>query len=399
MDFLDKLMNRFGSKSAEKNFYNKKVEVNYGGTNYLDTDVPYELYNSISELNQVINRKAEMLSGGYFNVLNGTDKIEHEILSVLKNPNPLMSENEFIKTICIHLSVYGNCFIYKNKPSRLSKVPSTLDIISPEFISPIFFERKFNQVNLNGIVKEYQYDNGNLKRTFLENEIIWIKNFDINEQMIGVSPIKSLKYPLSNIKGAYDYLNVISTDKGALGALSFTTKDGDGGVPLDPKEKLKYENTYRSDYGVGSDKAKRIIITDSNVNWTPMSYPTRDLLLLEQIENNKLLIIDHFGLDANIFSAGKSTYENVKNGFIQTYSNTIFPYSQWICQKLQQGLQLESDLELTLDYSHLQLLQDAETQKAMALKTKLDSVVSAVQSGIISNVEARNILSSFGVNI
>jgi hypothetical protein len=130
-----------------------------------------------------------------------------------------------------------------------------------------------------------------------------------------------------------------------------------------------------------------------------MSYPTAQLQLLEQIEINKLLIIDHFGLDSNIFSAGKSTYDNVKNGFIQTYSNTIFPMSQWFCQKLAHGLGIEGGLELSLDYSHLQLLQDNENNKAIQLKTKLDSVTMALNSGVITNIQATSILRDLGVNI
>lgn len=402
MDIINNILGSFGFfKNSDRSFFSNRLQrIGNAGATYIDVTVPYRLYNEIPELNQVINKKADMFSNGRFKLVNIKDgkTIEDlKLFALLENPNVLQSQNKWLKNYITQLDVYGNQFIYKNSASKLS-YPASLTNVSPACITPILTGKSFEQVHLSDIIKEYEYKEGNSKRIFLVEDIIWSKIDDLDNPVIGCSPLKSLRFPLSNTKLAYDYLNIISGEKGAIGMIGSTNKDGFGSVPMNPEDKIALENQFTSNYGVGDDKKSRIAFTGGNTTWIPMTYPTRDLLLMEQIDANKLTICDHFGLNINIFSSKNQTYENVKNALIQSYSDAIIPAADAFCQTLTKALNIDKRFKLTLDYSHIAILQADRKMQAETLATQLNSVQQAVASGIITIQQANNIYTnSFGL--
>ena len=64
------------------------------------------------------------------------------------------------------------------------------------------------------------------------------------------------------------------------------------------------------------------MITESQVSWQPMSYPTKDLMLFEELNADKIALIDAYGLNVNLFSSERGT----------TFSNVCqnnLPHLQW----------------------------------------------------------------------
>lgn len=387
--------NLFNPRHAERTFFTNRVQMlGSKGAIYLDTDVPYKLFNEIPELNQVLNKKASMFSNGIFkleDINTGQPVNDAELMKLLENPSVLESQNSFLKTYSIQFDCYGNQFIFKNKPSRLSKYPSSLINISPYYLTPEFTGKVFYQVKIEDIIKHYKYKGSNKEQTFETKDIIWSKNTDLDNPLVGVSPLKSLRFPLTNTKLAYDYLNIISGDKGAIGILSTSNKDGAGVLPMNPVEQTRIENTYRNEYGTGVDSdKKRIIVTGGTVSWQPMTYRTKDLLLMEQIDANKLTIIDHFGLNINLFSSKSQTFENVRNAIIQTYQDTIIPFADQFTQKLSKELGIPETQRLYLDYSHLAILSD----KFKDFNSIVDGLTQAVTGGILDAKQAQTIINN-----
>ena len=61
-NLLSSLRNLF--RVSKKEYFNSRtVRIGNAGPTMIDTDVPYKLYNEITELNQVINKKASMYGG------------------------------------------------------------------------------------------------------------------------------------------------------------------------------------------------------------------------------------------------------------------------------------------------------------------------------------------------
>lgn len=404
-NLLNSILNSLGiySKQAEKSFFRSRVDfLGLKQAAYIDTDVPYRLWSEIPELNQVVNKKATMMSNGIFKLRDAKtrENIEDKALfDLLSQPNIFQSQNDWIRNYQQQLDIYGNQFIYANKPTSLTKYPKSLINISPAYIEPVLTGKLFDQTDMSGVISRFDYkENGKVVRSFEVKDIIWSKHSDLDNPVIGCSPLKSLRFPLTNTKLAYDYLNIISGEKGAIGMVSSKSKDSFGAIPMTPERRKDIANQISQEYGVGDDKLARISIVDGDTTWTPMSYPTKDLLLLEQIDANKLTICDHLGLNINIFSSKAATYENVKFGIQQSYNDAVIPAADSMCQKLQSHLNIDKRYQLYLDYSHISILQPDKGLEADILTKQLNSVKEAVASGILSPEQAKAIYkNSFGL--
>lgn len=396
------------SKNGYKHFFNSRPELlGRRGAVYLDVAVPYNLYNSIPQLRTVIDKKALMFANMELKVVSerdGKDVDDKEFRTLMANPNILQSMNDWLRQYKAQEQIYGNQFIYKNQPSRLSKYPASLQNISPAYMRPMLTGKLFDQVELKGVIEKYIYCVNTAEKYFDVEDILWSRITDLDNPLLGSSPLKPLEGPLTNTKYAYDYLNVISNEKGGIGILSMGSgnKDGMGAVPLNPVEKNNIESQYRDTYGIGNrvdgSEKRRVMITEASLNWQPMSYPTKDLLLMEQIDANFLAIIDHFGLNVNIFSSKSQTYENVKNAIIQCYQDTIQPEADQFAQSLSKFIGVAKGMRLQASYAHLAILQKDKGQEATTLQTALSGLNSAITAGLLTKPEAMAILdNTFGI--
>jgi hypothetical protein len=397
---LDRLVNLFSKKTQQKLYFDTRInyQINKGEV-YIDTNTPYDLYNTIPQLKTPIDKLAAMFSNGVFKYQNvGSDKLEPlptDIAKLLENPNILQGQNPFLNQYLRQLIVYGNQFIYKNSASKITTTPQSILNISPAYVIPKLTGKLFDQVKMDGIVSGFDYNENGSTKNFKTNEVLWSKISDLDNNLIGYSPIKAMKYPLSNTVAAYQYLNCISTEKGGIGVLSSQSKDAMGALPMTPEEKKELEQTYRNENGI-EDNQKKIHITTGSVTWSPMSYPTKDLLLMEQIDANFLAILNVLGVNQNLFV--NSTYENLKNGLIQTHNDTVVVYADGFTQALSKFIGVPEGYRLVLDYSHLPYLQADKKTDADTFNVVSNGLSTLVTGGIITPVQANQILTNqFGI--
>jgi hypothetical protein len=399
-NFLERFFGLFNKKNQRKQYFDNRINYQITkGEVYIDTHVPYDLYNTIPQLRTPVDKLAAMFSNGVFKYQKvGSDKLEPlptDIAKLLENPNLLQGQNPFLNQYLRQLIVYGNQFIYKNSASKITTTPQSLINVSSANIKPKLTGKLFDQVTLDGIVSGYEYDENGNKKSFETSQILWSKISDLDNNLVGYSPLKAMKYPLSNTVAAYQYLNCISSEKGGIGVLSSQSKDAMGALPMTPEEKLELERTYRNENGI-EDNQKKIHITTGSVTWSPMSYPTKDLLLMEQIDANFLTILNVLGVNQNLFI--NSTYENLKHGLVQTHNDTVMVYSDGFTQALSKFIGIPETHRLVLDYSHLPYLQTDRKQDAETFNTVSNSLNTLVSGGIITNVQANEVLANqFGI--
>lgn len=391
------------SKQAINGYFNNRttLQLNQGKV-WIDTSIPYELYNSIPQLRTPVDKLAAMFSNGVFKLQdksNGELKdLPPELEKLLQNPNIFQDQNTFLKQYLTQLIVYGNEFMYKNQSSSLQKFPSALLNISPAYMKPELTGKYFDQVAISGVVKKYTYCEGGTDKTFEVDQVLWTKIADLDNPVTGCSPLKAMKFPLSNTRLAYQYLNVISGEKGNIGILSSEPqKDAMGALPMSETEKAELESLYRQNNGI-EDNQKKIHITTAPVKWTPMTYPTKDLLLLEQIDANFLTILQVLGVNPNLYV--NSTYENLRHGLVQTHNDTVMPYADSFTQSLGKFIGLKEGQRLVLDYSHLPYLQPDKQSEGQTLASVSQALSGLVTSGVITADQANQILvNEFGVKL
>ena len=346
------------------------------GEDWVDTDGNlYKLYSTTPQLKAVIDRKAAMFSNGIWKHLDSNgEMIENSpFVELLNNPHPAFNGKEFLRMHITSYDVYGNSFIFTNK--GISDIPATISVLPGDRMSILRSGKIYRQIEMDAIVEGYELrDENGLNDSFETDEVIHFACTNPNDPIMGESKIKVLMMPISNIRASYGFRNRIITNNAALGILS-TDGGADGiGVTLNADEQKKINRGMSEAFGMQEGKSN-ILQTESNVRWNPMSYPTKDLLLFEEVDANFKMIIDTFGLNKNIFSPeSDSKFSNLIEGLKMGYQDCIIPFAEDFANGLGKEIGIPEGEKLELCYDHIPVLQDNEREKAEIDKIKADTI-------------------------
>lgn len=363
----------------------------------------YNLYLTTAEVFAVIQRRGYLLSSGFWKhyKTSGDKLIEVEnsdVVKLLENPNPLINGNDFLRQWSENELVYGNNYMYKNLGVSTQEVPFSLMNMSPNSMRIKTTGKIWTSTKLEEIIQYYEYLYGleNNSEKFNPNEIIHSKTLIGSNLIKGDSALIPLNMEISNIRAAKQFRNVIMSKNGALGMLTPKTSTGQNAIPLTPDERLRIEKEYQKQYGTRKNQSK-IMMAQTSMDWVAMTYPTKDLMLFEEVDVDFMRIIDVFGLNDNIFSKVKgSTYENLSTGLKHAYQTTIIPDSEEKAMKLSMEFKLiEKGEFLALDYSKIHALQENQKELADRLE-KTANAIATLNSvpGIYSIDELRQIAQS-----
>lgn len=371
----------------------------------VDMENLIDVYQACPHLQIVINKKAEMLSNGVFKIRKKEDKSpveKHWAIDLMKNPNALQPQKEFINEYSIYNDIYSNSFIYRNSAFTGSK-PAALWNLPPALMKIIPTGKWLDQTTLNGIIERYEMygTDGNAIKQFTPEQVMHINSGISKSILVSDSKLLALQLPISNIIGALKTRNLFIYH-GPKNLVSSKSSDGEGAIPLGKEEKKRVENTFnRVDYGI-QDHQSHTVVTTASLTVEKMSYPTKDMMLFEEIEDDFSAICGAFGMDRDLFPSTKgATFENKKQGEQTTYQSTIQTAASSFCNFIDTLFGLDKEgLESYLDYSHLAVIQEDEGAKATAQKTKIDSIIAMVTGNVINPAQAQEIIQrTLGIDI
>lgn len=347
------------------------------------------IYETTPELKIVIDRLAVMFANGVWveKDKNGEPVEKSIIVDRLENPNIFQSRNEFLFQWFIQRCVYGNVFDYTLK-GMMSDVPQAIWHLPPSRMVIKRTGKIFKQTRIEDIIEGYELilDRENNEK-YNVDDIIQFSMPNCDDPILGSSPLLALRMPISNIRAAYGFRNVVITRKGALGIWRNETKDATGFVPLSDEDKAMSGQMTRN-YGIG-DRQASVILSNKNLKWEPSTFPLKDYMLFEEIDADKKAIIDLFGANQDMFSSGSSggktgsTFTNREMAERNCYQDTIMPIAQDLANGYAKrfGL-LEQGHTLQLDYSHIPTMKDDETKQSDILLKKSQAVQILLQSGV-----------------
>ena len=346
---------------------------------WVDVNDAWKLYIEIPELRAVIEKRASMMSANKPCLYdkNGEKVENHWLMDMIHHPNAIQSWSDVVFSIGVQDALYSNVFCYS--PKRTAGIRNLFVPLPADKVKIHLTGKKLKQMDAEDLVSKFtfRYDDDTTESIDWEDMVYLITDDGMNI-IKPVSRIETLRYPLSNIRAQYHKRNVLLENIGAIGILSAQNNDIGGAIPMTPEEKQKIQNDW---YNRQKDE---VIITEANVDWKPMSYPTKDLLLFEELTADKLALIDAFGLSYNLFSQEKGvTYTNVRDSIRMVYQDTIIPETQQMYDSIikQFGLDKEG-YHLKADFSHLPVLQDDEESKAITQKIKAETLEKIVAMGV-----------------
>lgn len=357
---------------------------------WIDTDKPYDLYIQIPELRTVINKRAIMMSSGtpILCDLDGNPVEQHWALDLINNPNPTQSWSDVIFSLAVNDGLFNNSFAYC--PQRSFDIRNLFVPLPSNKIKIVGTGKYLDQLDTDGLIKEFQFWYDSKKHDTIEvSDMVYLNTPDGINLLNPVNRIDTLKYPLSNIMASYNKRNVILENMGAIGILSSKKSDMGGALPMTPEEREEIQADW-----LRRSKDK-LVMTEADVNWTPMSYPTKDLMLFEELTEDKMAIIDAYGLSYYLFSQSNgATFTNVKEGMRMSYQDTIIPETEQMYATISQQLGLyEQGVYLKPDFSHIAVLQDDKAAEASAMNLRADAVNKIIAAGVeLDDDEKRSLL-------
>lgn len=338
----------------------------------------YELARTTPQVAAVIDRKASMYSNGrwkHYKLVNGKKQLveNSDAVHILENPNPIQNGSELDKSMIWADGVYGNSMV--NLVRLNMPIPNAIYNLPMMYTTVGRSGKLFNQIDRDKIIDKIYIDYNGIKEYFDIKNIIHFKESNPNDPLMGVSPLEKYKMPIANIRAAMGFRNRIITNDAALGFMSSDVGADGAGAALTPKD-IERMNKARSEmFGMQNGKSN-IMYTQGSAKWNPMSYPTKDLMLFEEVDQDFKLIIDGLGLNENIFSFSKaSTFSNYEQGLKAAYQDCIIPLAEDRALGFTKFFGMDGVNEwLEKDYSHLEILKADQSKMAATEKTRAETI-------------------------
>jgi len=360
---------------------------------WIDTNNAFKHYSEIPELRTVINKRASLMASNIpllINEKNGEVVTDHWLNALIKKPNPTQSWADVIYSLSVNDALWSNAFAYA--PKRSFGIRNLMLPLPSDKMKILTTGKKLSQMETNGLIAGFEFDYNTDVEKLTFDDVVYLSTPDGVNLINPSSRLESLKYPLSNIKASYHKRNVLLENIGAIGILSAKNSDIGGAIPMTPEDKKEIQQDWFR------RQKDELIITEADVSWQPMSFPTKDLMLFEELTEDKLAIIDAYGLNYNIFSQIKgSTFANVRDGMRLTYSETIIPETQQMYDGITEQFGLDKEgLRLYADFSHINVLQADENLRADALNKRADALNKIISAGVELSDEERKAILDIG---
>ena len=352
-----------------------------------------QVAQNVPHLNTVISRGAEMFSNMKITHVDKNDKeiLNSPVLQLLNKPNPLQSIDAFIYDFYVYNAIYSENFGYKNYGSSLAELPSVLWWLPPGWMKKNLSGKIYRQTKIEDIIENYtlMYD----PIPFEPKEIIHITD-GIRQNIISRgNRLEVLQLPLSNIMAALKSQNTITTERGMIGFISNKgTKDMSGGaIPMSRDEKISLQKQYRNDNGLDANNG-HVGIFQSTLEWTPMTFDVKQLMLFEGLEDAFCQICGAYGLDRKIFPqsilapSGLGTTTDIENALKATYQNSLQPLANKLMNRFSEEFRLtEKGEKLVASYDHMPVMKEDQLVAEQAFNQNIQGLSKLLMDGVISH--------------
>lgn len=349
-------------------------------------------YDSCGTLKTVVNRNALAMANGswWISDKDTNDMADRypDIMQRLAAPNPYQSFQEFIIELEVYRQLYGECYVYfaaaegkgaQNAYAWWAIAPNRVTITSHR--NKLAAERGDITYSIDGNV------------SIPEEKMLYIRDVNVDTNLWPAidrkaNRVYSVRNAINNLILAEEALFAINKDRGALGILSNSAEDAAGHIPMTDTEKEDIQSKFANAYGLAAGQWK-VIVTDANLKWQPMTMSVKDLQLLEGMQKNEQSICDVFNYPYELLSDTRGvTYANKREAEKAMYEDFVIPMSRIYAEAFTRALQLK-DAQFMIDFSHLSFMKAADKDKADAFAKNATAVLDLYQRGIISREEAR----------
>jgi hypothetical protein len=336
-------------------------------------------YTDCSPFTAIINKKAKSYTNGKTWILNsqGKESASPEakaIKKLMKKPNAVQSWKQFEAQQEIYVQVFGFCLTIAIFPFGYGN-DGPIDASALWNIPPFMLDIKetnklFYQTDITGIIQSIVLNYKNVKTTLDLKNVYIFKDISPSFESIVFpeSRVGALEMQIANIMAAYESRNVLINRRGAMGILSNQGKDPLGTIAIDANEKRILQDGFSS-YGLKRDQWQ-VIVTNAALQWQQMGYPTRDLMLFEEIDDDIMRICDAYDFPYRLLSTDRnnSLGGTDANLFLKNlYQDAIIPEAESMYEQWNRFFRTEDyNIDIQKDFSHIPCLQEDRLNQGRA---------------------------------
>lgn len=328
-------------------------------------------FKACSPLPTIVSQKAWAFTRGEVVVWNPKNKKPvrgqfKEWEQLLHNPNTEQSQRQFYHQAYTYQQKYGYCVIRKIYPAGFSNRPAELYVIPNWAFEPIGY---------NGALTVAYFTYGGKREELDLDELIFIidpASNDIDESTgLPYSRARELDGEVSNVAAALASRGAMIKDRGIQGVVTNRTKDAVSHLDMKPSDREAMERRWNS--GGIMPHQKKIMVTDADVDYIPMTMNSKDLQLQDESVTCLKTICNRYGFAFNALAEGfNGKYNSTSSMLQQMQDATIGPEATDFFEQLSLGLGMyKENCEAYMDYSGVAALQKSqkdqgEGQQAMA---------------------------------
>jgi HK97 family phage portal protein len=322
-----------------------------------------------------------------FNNENSEFLTEGDVLTLLKNPNPIMTGNEFLEELASYFLVTGNCFIIAH--GEVNRPPKELFIVPPYFVTlqpgadgcieaitvsgEFMYADTFYRKEIDG---KYRYYSG------AEKEIWFIKEFNPRgnaSDLWGMSKLMPIHYEIEQyMQASVHNLNLLLKGGRPSGALEVATDLTD-----DQFERLKAQTNTQIQ---GASNAGQLLLLESGITFKEMSMSNKDMDFTELKRSVTFMIYSALKIPLPLISGDFATYSNLEVARLSFYDNAVLPLLNRLYAELTQFLfpRFNMPAETQLFYS---------ADEIIALEPRANEEINKIKSvGVLTINELRKLL-------
>jgi hypothetical protein len=367
---------------------------------YENINSSLKAYAKCPPITAIINKKAQAFINGKVSIVNtqgkaknkeATGDIATSIKALMKRPNPLQSWKQFDAQNYIYQQISGYCVVLPIKPVGFPNHKATRLWNIPPWMLNIIERPNVNLLSANS-VKDFiwavQLIYGGIVVNLNLDDIYIFKDFSPSaaSMVFPESRLCSLEQPINNVIGAYESRGVLIHRRGAVGILSNAGKDQIGTISLDPTEKKALEDDFKK-YGL-LKKQSSVIITNAALAWQNMGYPTKDLMLFEEIEDDIMRMCDSYSFPYRLLSSNNANSLGGNDAKVfskELYQNAIIPEAESMYEQWNDFFELDKyQLSITKDFTHISALQEDQLNEALARWRRNQALLIEFQNNLIT---------------
>lgn len=353
------------------------------------------IYEICSPLSSIINHKAKCYASGNLEVLNAnTDNYVRgkykEWEQLLNNPNPLQSKRQFFRQLYTYTVLNGFCLVYKVYASGFKDRPYKLWVLPYWCIEVMDKYKPLQELTKDEFLDNIYFTYGGVRTKLDPDNLILFtdETGDLNERTwMPISRVAQCQYPITEVLSAVEANVTLIQKKGAIGILSNQSQDAAGHISLTADQQEQIQRDFQK-YGLTREQWQ-VIITSANLQWQPMAFPVRDLMLHESYLKSVKDICFAFDFPLPLVPhSDQSTYNNIRQASINLYQNAIIPEADALDEQLMIGLNAaDNNIRIRHDYSHIAVLQESQEELGKGRKMLNEAFKIEWDNGLITKNE------------